>query len=174
MDKRGQFFLIAALIASSLLFGLTTVINSARGSAENKAFYGLSDEIDFETKRVLDYGTYYYQEVSTPELMRQFLVKYADYIAQEKVLFLFGNEDELEGLYFSNRALGSVGVDTGGSATIIPVQQITGSVANVSVSGETVTVTIEGVTYPFVLLEGQNFFFVIIKEEDDESFVATG
>ena len=78
MNKRGQFFLIAALIASSLLFGLTSVINSARGSAEDKAFYGLSDEIDFETKRVLDYGAYYYQEVSTNDLMREFLVKYAD------------------------------------------------------------------------------------------------
>lgn len=173
MNKGGQFFLVAALIASSLLFGLTTVINSAQGSAEDRAFYGLSDEIDFETKRVLDYGTYYYEDVSTDELMREFLTKYADYIAQEKVLFLFGNEESLEGLYFSNRAIGSVGVGTGGGATIIPIQEVTGSVANVSISGEIITVSIGGVSYPFVLRDGQNFFFVIIKEKQEEAYVAT-
>ena len=173
MNKRGQFFLVAALIASSLLFGLTTVINSAQSTGEDRAFYGLSDEIDFETKRVLDYGTYYYEHVSSDQLMREFLTEYADYIAQEKVLFLYGNANSLEGLYFSNRAIGSIGVGTGGGATIIPIQQVSGSVADVRVEGDRINVVIGGVTYPFTLLEGQNFFFVIIKERDQEAYVAT-
>lgn len=173
MNKEGQFFLIAALITSGLLFGLTAVINSAQGSASDPAFYGLSNEIDFETKRVLDYGTYYSADIETDELMRLFLTKYADYIAQEKVLFLFGNANSLEGLYFSNRAIGSAGVGTGGGATIVPIQEITGSVAEVRVENGVVIVDIESILYTFELLDGQNFFFVIIKEREDESYVAT-
>lgn len=173
MKKRGQFFLIAALITAGLLFGLTAVINSAQSRAEDRGFYDLSREIDFETKRVLDYGTYYTQDVNTEQLMQGFLTQYADYIAQEKVIFLFGNRDSIEGLFFTNRVLGSLGIGTGGGATLIPIQQITGSVAQVAREGDTVTVTIEGIPYRFTLLEGQNFFFVIVKENNDEVSVAT-
>lgn len=171
MHKRGQFFLIAALITASLLFGLTTVANSARGSEPREDFYDLSQEIDFETKRVLDYGVYYERDTAT--LMRTFLSTYADYIAQEKVIFLFGNAEELEGLYFRNRAIGSTGIATGGRAQTVVIREVTGSVADIRHEGDSIIVTIDSIPYTFSLLEGQNFFFVIIQEENEESYVAT-
>src|SRR3989344_7030414 len=90
-SKRGQFFLMAAIIIAGILFGITSITNVARGGSEQRAFYDLSEEVNFETKRVLDYGVY--NEKDLDSLLKGFLVEYADYIAQEKVLFVFGNKD---------------------------------------------------------------------------------
>lgn len=162
---------MAALIIASILFGLTAIVNRAQGGSSNEAFYGLSKEINFETKRVLDYGTYYAQD--TNALMQSFLVKYADYIAQEKVLFVFGNRNQLSGLYFTRGLIGSTGISTGGQPSMIMIQETTGSFANVTATINGVDAEINGITYHFDLLDGQNFFFVIIKENEQEAFVAT-
>ena len=109
MEKRGQIFLIAALITVGALIGLTSVVNTARGGTSNDEFFSKSDEIKFESKRVLDYGVFY--QGNTDALIKQFLEKYADYIARERVLFIFGDERNLWGLYFVNNTLtGSVGI----------------------------------------------------------------
>jgi hypothetical protein len=94
MNKKGQFFLIAALITVGALFGVTSIINSAQRGDENERFYDLSHEINFETKRVIDYGVYWQDD--TNSLVNSFLVNYADYIKQDKALFIFGNEQELQ------------------------------------------------------------------------------
>lgn len=173
MDKRGQFFLIAALIAVGILYGLTIVINVARGGDPNEAFYDLGREVDYETNRVLDYGVFY--EKDTEEVFKDFLTNYSDYIAQEKVIFVFGNDTDLEAFYFKQNVVkGEFAIGTGGAPISVPIQESTGTFAEVKKEGDNLLVTIEGITYSFKLLKGQKFFFVIIKEEDEEAFVATG
>lgn len=172
MNKRGQFFLIAALITVGVLFGVTSIINSVQGRQQNERFYDLSGEIDFEAKRVIDYGVYW-EDQGTDELVNKFLENYADYINQDKVLFVFGNAQGLQGLYFSNNPVGVVGVSLGSSPVIVPIQHTTGAVAEVTRENNIVNVKIDDITYSFSLLEGQNFFFVIEKEENDNVFVAT-
>jgi hypothetical protein len=171
MNKKGQFFLIAALITVGALFGVTSIINSAQRGDENERFYDLSHEINFETKRVIDYGVYWQDD--TNSLVNSFLVNYADYIKQDKALFIFGNEQELQGLYFANNPAGVVGLSVGSSPTVVPIQQVTGAVAHVTREGNVVNVKIGEITYTFSLLEGQNFFLVIEKEENNNVFVAT-
>ncbi len=172
MDKRGQFFLIAALIAAGLLFGLTAVVNSVQTTTEDKAFYSLSNEIDFETKRVLDYGTFY--EEDTQALVNSFLTNYADYISQEKVIFLFGNRENIRSLYFTNRDINAVGIVTGAGAQTVTIGNNDRSTADVTLlPNDIARVVIGDIPYEFSLREGQNFFFVIIKEDNHEAFVAT-
>jgi hypothetical protein len=172
MQKRGQFFLIAALITVGILFSLTSTINEARTTSQNEAFYDLSSEIKSEGAQVINYGVYNQRDSS--QLLTSFLEQYAAYIAQDRVIFVFGNEQELQGFYFSTDLLGSVGIVTGGGETIIPIRQMTRENAVVRSENGEVSVAISGVTYRFDLREGENFFFVIIKERDDESFVSTG
>jgi len=175
MEKGGQFFLIAALIAAGVLFGLTNVINVAKGGASHEQFYDLSREIKFESKRVLDYGVF--NEKDTDVLLKGFLNKYADYIAQEKVLFIFGDEEKLWGLYFINDTLtGSVNIGTGGQGVSIPMQALTNFAANVALdpATEEIVVVIDDVKYKFPRREGNNLFFVIIKEENEDSFASAG
>lgn len=172
MQKRGQFFLIAALITVGILFSLTSTMNEARTSAQNEAFYDLSSEIKSEGSQVINYGVYNRQDSSG--LLASFLEEYAAYIAQDRVLFVFGNEEELSGFSFATGLRGSVGIVTGGGETVIPIREVTRESAVISSANGEVNVMISGVTYRFSLREGENFFFVIIKERDDESFVSTG
>lgn len=175
MNQRGQFFLMAAIIIAGILFGITSITNVARGGSEQRAFYDLSEEVNFETKRVLDYGVY--NEKDLDSLLDDFLVEYADYIAQEKVLFVFGNKDSenLKGIVFeSDGSIGSESISTGGQPTTIYIQSISQETAEVKVENGKVSVEIDEVKYYFNLRSGENFFFVIMKEENDGTFVATG
>ena len=58
MNKRGQIFLMAAILITSVVIGLSTIDTEAEVMSPNEAFYDLSGEIGFETKRVLDYGVF--------------------------------------------------------------------------------------------------------------------
>ena len=172
MEKRGQLFLIAAIIIVGAIIGVTSVFNAARVTPPNENFDNLGREIKFETKRVLDYGLYY--QADTDSLVKGFLEKYALYISQERVVFIVGNESGLFGLFFQGNALsGSVSIVTG-QTTIVPIQVIKQEQALITPDPQTgiISVTIDGIDYHFKLREGQNFFFVIIKEENDEAFVA--
>jgi hypothetical protein len=176
MNKRGQFFLIAAIIIIGLIIGFATAVNSVRVGDRNEAFYDLADEVGFETKKVLDYGVY--QIANTETLMKGFLENYTDYIATEEVLFIFGNEDSLDVLYFENLVIGSVGISVGPAPTIVPIQDYVDQTETAEVihdlSDNKVTVKIKEINYEFKLRKGQNFFFIIIKDQDDERFVAKG
>jgi len=164
--------LIAAIIIVGFVIGLATAVNSVRVGDKNEAFYDLADEVGFETKQVLDYGVFKKDDTNT--LMRNFLETYVNYIAQEEVLFIYGNSDGLEALIFKEITKGNVGISTGEIPGIITIQYTTGQEANVTQEGEMVFVEINGIIYQFNLRQGQNFFFVIIKSQDDEKFVATG
>ncbi|MCH7525503.1 MAG: DEAD/DEAH box helicase family protein [Bacteroidetes bacterium] len=166
MNKRGQFFLIAAVVIVGIVISLSQVANSVKVNDDDKAFYDLSEEIGFETKRVLDYGVF--NSKNLDDLTKDFLVKYKDYIAQEEVLFIYGDTNNLQALFFESEVIGSVGISTGANRTITIKQTSTSTTkANVVVTGNSATVIINGIDYRFELKQGQNFFLVIIKDEND-------
>lgn len=170
MNKRGQIFLFVALLTVGISLGLSQSFNYASGKDSQAAFFDLSKEIGFETKKVLDYGIY--NEADTEKMMDGFLEEYSDYISEEKVLFVYGNENKLRAKYFKIGGIGSAGILGGGSTLSVPIQKSTLDVANVFLDGDKVNVLVDDITYNFELLEGQNFFFIIIKEEDGEQHVA--
>ena len=174
MNKRGQFFLIAAVIISALIISLATAVNFVNVEDDNEAFYDLADEVKFETKRVLDYGVFNPSQ-DTLELTRSFLLEYATYISQEQVVFLYGDRDGvIRALAFEEQS-GHVGINTGTPVSgTVSVSDLVGREAEIERQNGIVNVKINEVVYDFNLKEGQNFFFVIIKEQDDEKFVAKG
>ena len=108
MERRGQVFLIAAIIVVGALVSISSIFNAARARSSNEQFYDLS--------RVT------------------------------------------------------------GQTTVVPIQVVRQEEARVTPNQQTgeVSVAIDGAEYVFKLLSGENFFFVIIKEENDEAFVAAG
>ena len=171
MQKKGQFFLFAAIVAVAALLGLTATFNTILSTDSQQPFYDLSKEIGFETKTVLDYGVFDVKD--TPELTREFLSEYASYIAQDKVLFLVGNVQNVKAYYFTNVA-GEIGLSTGSIPNNFIIQGSTQATADVTQDGGIVHVSIENIVYDFNLNPGQNFYFIIIKDSKDERFVAKG
>lgn len=171
MNKEGQFFLFAAIVAVAALLGVTATVNTIQSSGSQQPFYDLSKEISVETKNVLDYGVFDAQDA--PALTKSFLTEYAKYIGQDKVLFLVGNVAEVQAYYFTTDA-GTVGLSTGSIPNNFIIQQSTQARADVTQSGNIVNVNIEGINYPFTLGPGELFYFVIIKDSNNERFVARG
>lgn len=175
-NKRGQFFLIAAAVIVTIIIGSTTIVNSVKVKDSNEHFYDLSREINFETKQVLDYGVFNdFGDIES--LIKGFLFQYANYIRQEQVVFIYGDKNSLNALVFEETMLGSIGLSSGVSTSI---EDIVGNVfADVTIQDidsdseiDVVTIRINNIDYDFNLREGENFFLVIIKEEDGEKFVA--
>lgn len=171
MNKRGQFFIMAAIIVVVVISGLTGVATYINIGNEQRTFYDLSKEVGFETKKVLDWGVFNDKEIDG--LTESFLFKYSDYIGQDEVIFIYGNGEGYKALRFEEDRIGSIGLDTG-MVKEININRRTEKKAKVILSENDVSVIINEISYDFNLREGQNFFFVIIKEVQNERFVATG
>lgn len=173
MSKRGQFFLMAAILIVGALIGLTTIANYVDTGASNDQFYDLGDEIGFEAKQVLDYGTYNQQE--TGQLVQSLLENYSSYIAEDQVIFIYGDTRNITAFYFNERVLGNVGIDTGGSSpTNIPISQPGLEETEVQTINGKVIVRVNGIDYTFLLRPGQNFYFVLVRDEEEDRFVTAG
>lgn len=170
MNKRGQVFLIAALIIVGLLISLSRIYNESNARKEPEAFFDLAKEIGFETKRVLDYGVI--NNVSNvSDLASQLIGKYGELIGNEDVAFVYGDSQNLSAYYYQT-------FDVVGAVSIFSNNYVTLRIAsgrNVEVTrsqiDNTATIRINGLDYTFNLKPGQNFYFVLIKQEDGEKFV---
>ncbi len=175
MNNRGQFFLITAIIVIGIIIGFASAVNSINVGDKNEVFYDLADEVNFETKKVLDYGVYNGKnEEEKNELVRSFISKYSDYFSQEQLVFIYGDKDGLDAFYFVKDPAGSVGINTGTPInSAIPITDVKGRTAIVEKDSEDiVSVNINDIPYQFELKQGENFFFVLVKDVDGEKFVA--
>jgi hypothetical protein len=87
--KGGQFYLVAAIVIITILIGFSVVSNYSRNK-EVVQLYDLKQELNIETAKVLEYGTY--QEQDADEVLSDFAKSYADYAGQGKnMYFFFGN-----------------------------------------------------------------------------------
>jgi len=58
MNKRGQFFLLAAVIISVIVLGIGAISNQARVSEEPRDFFDSAENIESESVAVVDYLVY--------------------------------------------------------------------------------------------------------------------
>lgn len=169
MNKKGQFFLMAAVIAIVAFVSISSIVNYARTSEERETFDDLAEQIDFEANYVLDYGVY--SDSDTEQLVREFIANYSLYVQQDSVFFIFGNADNLQGFYLAEDSVGSVGIVVGSNPIALPIEEINSYVQDVTVEGDEIVVTANNLEYRFTLRPGQNFYFVITHEVGDERYV---
>lgn len=178
MNKRGQFFLVAATIIIGVLIGLTGVVNSINIPEDKGFYYDLADEVNYETKKVMDFGEF--NDGATFNLLTDkdagFLNDYVNYIGQDQVLFVYGNDEETTlcedstnkefcALIYRNAEVGSVGLNTGGAPETVTIQESTSKKAEVSVNGNKITAIIDDRKYEFNKRQGWNLYQIIIREE---------
>ncbi len=174
MNRGGQFFLMAAILIVGALLGLTVVVNyvNTNTNTEEEQFYDLGKEIGFEAKQVLDYGTY--NEENTGSLIESLIANYSSQIAEDRVVFIYGDGSEITAFYFDERGVGNISINFGGPLVTLPYTAPQTETSQIQASDGIVTVSVNGTAYPFTLRQGQNFYFVLIREENDDRFVTTG
>jgi len=183
INKRGQFFLVAAVLIVGIVIGLSTATNSVKVYAEEGYVYDLGSEIKEETGFVMDNGVYYEQDqADLIERTKQFLIDYyGPNIEFDEVLFIYGDDEDLYGLYFNEIEAGNIGINTGSIPNTFRIRIRSETTAEVDRHDEDirrqgyekVSVKIRDIKYEFNLKDGQNFFLIIGKTHDGQKTVAT-
>jgi len=150
-NKRGQYYLIAAIIFIGIIFILISVVNESRKET-NTRVYELSKEMKIESSKVMEYYAY-----TGNNQIENFTKKYSEYAGQEiNIYFITGN-----------RTLQKAYNCTGGNRKNITDLDFD-SVGNI------LNMTIEEKIYSFNFEKGENFYFVITQKEGDEEYILRG
>jgi hypothetical protein len=191
--KRGQFFILAAVILSILVVSLVSVGNYVSVSSEPEKFYDLSEQIKEESARVIDYGVFTGEDIEVKldnfsEVVAE-NIKYQD--PDLNFVFVYGNSNNLtiknygvddasfdntitDGAYEGVRS--KIVLDIGGFKV---EQGITNNLGDYSNSwkanrnplGENVVVKVNDQEYNFPLGKRQQFLIILSKDKGDERYV---
>jgi hypothetical protein len=173
MNKRGQFYLIAALVIVGIIVGLATVYNSAKSVTEDSTIYDLSDEINFEGSQILASGLF---NADSETDMNSKIINLTDYYArsnpESELLIVYGNSTNLTYVAYTNSITGSISI--AGGISIVQTSHLTKRIGTVTVTGSTVEVYLSNnVQYTFRIKPGYQFYLIMKKEKGGETFVST-
>jgi hypothetical protein len=177
MEKKGQFYLIAAIIIAMVIISLATITNYTVERRKPVKFYDLGSELSEESSRVIDYGIY--NEKDIPEIIENFTDEYFLNYTKEKekyseLVFIYGNQDDAKLATYTSEATGLILVTSGG--TSLSISGVDKYAVNRISLGTTnnVEVDILNVTYNFTIEDMENFLFIITKKTDEEKYIISG
>ena len=175
MNKRGQFYLISAIVIIGLIIVFAGVSNYLEKDEETK-LYDLKQDLEIESENVLAYGTYYaFDEEQMLNLLQGFIEAYSEYGEVQKIIFIFGNRQKITVLGYQQ--LEDEVVKIQGGEEELELELSGGadpSSGKLEQPGETVVVIVGDSAYEFDLREGENFYFIIAQEIEGEQYVVTG
>ena len=149
-NKRGQFYIISAIIISTIIISLATIINYSH--RENTSTVNdIGEELKIETQKVLDY------EYSTKDSkMDQFGKDYSQHIGDGIDLYLItGNSSDIH-----------INKYTNGNDTAL-VRDV-----DFYVTDSQIILPIEDVNYTFSLAtKTDNFYFLVNQKIKGENYV---
>jgi len=149
-DKRGQFYLIAALAIISILIGIATITNKSDARESPKIIYGWKEELDIESSYVLDYLAA--NDINRDELLENFTRSFSNYSTETEFYFIYGEGEDLNASKYFNGLRES---------------------ADFQVEEEKIKINVDETEYEFPLTQGENFYYIIYNKEGDDKYVAT-
>jgi hypothetical protein len=172
INKRGQFYLIAAIVIIGIVIGFATLTNFfSRGLVDEKKVYFLSKELSIEGTYVIDYSTF--KGTDAEILLGSFAEKYGQYAGENReIYFVFGDKDTITVATYEEISVGSISVTGGGNPIAQEIiergfsKKVQDRGTGTDLSKVTVQVTQDGRTfdYEFDLKPGENFYFVISQD----------
>lgn len=172
MKKRGQFYLIAAIIFAVIVMGIVAVSNYSI-ITEPTNVQDLKNQIQIESAMTVDYG------ISNQLSQAEMYINLSD-LAQQYINAESGSKD----LYFMFGTSGGSGNITlkgyqkSDENVYLDSNQVTSSSGGFLFSevpsGNILNLTINQTSYFFSLKDGENFYFLISQAAGGEKDVATG
>lgn len=175
MNKRGQFFLIAALIIVVIIIGLWTVSIGTKFSKEGTRIFDLTNEIDLEGKSVVDHGVFTSTESETGTKIEQLFNYYAEANPESELTLIYGDPDGYTIVEKIIKEHTSCIGHSCQSTTTTETSSTSGSCTDPDNCEVSVNID-EDTTLDFDLSPvGQSFYIVIVDEEETtgERTVAT-
>lgn len=174
--------MVTAVVIIIVMVGLYLASNKFLGNdAREKEFEYTGNELKFEGAKVIDYGVYSDGDIAT--LVEEFIQEYAEYVEEDKELFLVINKENAGGnnelKYISYRkAVSEININVGGAQGTISVDSdsftriISGGGSAITITpSNKLKVNIGDMEREFDYREGQNLFFIIRSEREGEVLV---
>ncbi|MEX0921117.1 MAG: hypothetical protein WDZ62_02540 [Candidatus Pacearchaeota archaeon] len=173
IEKRGQYYLISAIILGVLIIGIVAVSNYLeRGSSEN--INNLEEEIKIESANVLDYSLNQGQNFeSFHNTMLDFTQKYIEYYGSDMdIYFLFGSNSNmtLKGVQNVDKTITLISGENSVGVTSEKGQFL----GSINPSGEEISLEIEEIKYDFNLNTERNFNFVLAERVSGNEYIISG
>ena len=181
-NKRGQFYLMAAIIIIAVILGFVGVKNYVKKTSDVK-LYDLKEELGIESEKVIEYGKLELNDDQNEQLLEHFTAVYTEYSGEEKQLyFIFGSCDKIIAYTYEEDSSGSVSLPgVGGGSGITLTQTVKKGLCNPNEPnkyncdnacvGKEVQVIINNQQYSFDLNQGEAFYFVISEKVGDDTHI---
>jgi hypothetical protein len=172
LNKRGQFYLLAAIIIITVIVGFAAISNYAKKKGTVK-LYDIKDELQIESGEVLEYGVSSRQDIG--KLIDDFIERYQEYAGENKELyFIYGDFDEVWMVTFREILVTSKVDGKSITTSKLDTERVELNITGDDPGTKTVIATINNVDYEFELKPGENFFFVISQEIEGEKHIVSG
>jgi len=169
-DKRGQFFIIAAIFISLVLFSMANVATYLDVKPEPQTIFDVSSELNRETYNIIEYGVYNKKNLTLlgdsfagDDVARYFLKKTND----ANIVFVYGNKSDLQALHFQAANTGTITI---GGANFKAHNSFSKKGKLKEKDGFAI-IKILGKDYFFELKDNEVFYFIIVQKRGDEIFV---
>lgn len=174
-QRRGQFYLITAVIMATIIIGIATISNYAKNNS-NTRIYDLQEELQIESAKVVDYGTNQgYDDTQMKNLLTNYSESYINYSLKGNGYFLFGTRSNVKLVAYQEADRGErVSFDKGDGETSLSITPGEIFSQEFTPTGTTVKIKINSFDYSFELSAGENFYFALSQKSDSGTFIVTG
>lgn len=170
-NKRGQFYLIAAVIIIAMVLATSALVNKATKQEFSEIQYA-GEELSIEAEAVLDYGIKNNQNMDI--LLKHFTKNYSDYSNVENLYFVFGDTSAVSVAAYRHYLPAVISVNVGGDNEPLEIPVATYTKEDYTPIGNVITLTINEIPYEFELKEGANFYFITSESDEEQEYIITG
>ena len=170
-SKKGQIFIIAAIIIIVVLISLAGISNKSYFTKTPEKFYDLSNNLQLEGYNLYDYGKY--NKKDAKEIINNFTEIFSNYIQatgeNTEFMVIQGNNKNVTWTTYESTG----GVSTAWSSN--PIETQSGSLTSITKSevptGNKIALDFGNNTYNFELTNEDTVIFVLTKSEGFNSWV---
>jgi len=177
-NKKGQFYLVAAIIIVMVISGIVSVRTYAVMKSEPRQIRDISSELREEGMRIVDYGIFQGEGIDIRnDRITEFIDdKYGPYFLKKtensNIFFVYGNKDEINYARYDYAFTGDVFSSIGGVSSTWETSRPYLHIQTTTISpGEVLEVTLDGRDYEFKIRDNEMFYFLITQEREGEVYV---
>jgi hypothetical protein len=174
-NKRGQIYLVAAIIIVMILAGIASVKTYAVTKTEPRKIQDISSELREETSRIIDYGIY--SRANLNNLLNSFNQEFSEYFLEKteetNIILIYGNKTKLYSVQYNNEYTGAVSASIGGASPTWTTSEpiINRTDITTKIQDNKIRVAILEKDFVFDIREGEVFYFLITQQKDNETFI---
>ena len=171
MEKRGQFYLMAAIIISFILFSLISISTYIIVNPKPQTIDDISSDLNRESYNLIEYGIY--NKENLQELLTKFtsddvgeyyLKKTGD---NSNIIFVYGNREGISALQYNRKISGTISLGSASWNNINSYAKIKKIAKNELVGKDTIDIEFLDNTYTFDISENEIFYFVAANQQCD-------